>query len=171
MRNGLNLKLDKEASKCYNDTQLFDVERIAGEKNNDSPERTGPTMYQHHPHPGHGCRPEGQLGPSRDAHGGRAHGLRPLDALPQAQPRQPPLAQPGPVCPLGRTWLHAPLQLVASDRLRSAPGRVTKFPPMGQPHRRSPGARPDTRRRDHHRPPGTGLRQWSGHGHRRALPG
>ena len=32
-------------------------------------------------------------------------------------PPQLPLARPGPVCPLGRTWLHAPLQPAVSDWL------------------------------------------------------
>ncbi len=124
----------------------------------------GPTLRQHPPLSGGGRRGKGQLWASRGAHGGRAPGLRALDAAAQAQPPQPPLAQPGPVRPVRRPRLHADLWPAPPDRVRPVSGGSQKFPPMGQPHARPSGARPGPGRGDHHRPPGPGAGQQRGHG-------
>ena len=83
---------------------------------------------RHHPHAVHRCGAEGELGPSRRAHGARAGGLRALAERAPLRPGGADLAQPGPVRALQRARLDAPLLGAPSD------GRATGGP-------RGPGAR------------------------------
>src|SRR5438128_8017100 len=77
--------------------------------------RSRSALHQHHPDPGHGRRPAGQLRPSGDADGHGARGLRAVAAAPALRPERPHLAEPRPVRSLDGPRLHVAL-------LAAAPG-------------------------------------------------
>uniref|UniRef100_A0A0N4ZCV8 LigA n=1 Tax=Parastrongyloides trichosuri TaxID=131310 RepID=A0A0N4ZCV8_PARTI len=110
-------------------------------------------------HPGavHGCGRKGQERPPRhaDGHGRRRH--RPLFEIPEVRRQPPRLGRPRPLHPVGGPRLDADLQPAAPDGLQGRDaGTAGKLPPVGLQDRRPPGIRPHRRRRDHHRPAGSG---------------
>ena len=135
------------------------------------PARTGRTLRQHAALPGRGRRAEGQVRAPRSAPGFGGHGLRTLGSLAQVQPARSPLARPGPLRPLGRTWMCAPVRSASCHGLRLAAGGTREVPPVGKPDAGPSGIRQDSRRRGHHRSPGARPGQRRRHGHRRGGPG
>src|SRR5690554_8103190 len=72
---------------------------------------------QHAPNAGGRCCAKGELRPPWPADGRRADGLRAVDALPEAQPGGPALAEPRSFHPLRRARLDAALRAAVPDRL------------------------------------------------------
>ncbi len=112
---------------------------------------------QQHSVPGDGRGREGQVRPSRHAHGHGRRGDRAVPTLPALRPGTPRLAGPGPLPAVGRPRLDAALRAALPLRLREDDaGAASELPPARQPHGRPSRARARRRHRDHHRPPRPG---------------
>src|SRR5207248_2443988 len=79
--------------------------------------------------------------------GRRGHGLRALVEVPEIRSRRSPLAQPGPVRPLGRPCLDAPLLAPPPLRVRSLDRGYPGVPPVGIQDAGASGVRPHAGRR------------------------
>ena len=75
----------------------------------------------------------------------------------------PRLARPRSLRALGRPRVDAALLDALPHRLRPRARRHPRVPPVGLAHAGPPGVRPHQRRRDHHRPARSGLRQRGRH--------
>ncbi len=128
-------------------------------------------MRELDPHPFHGCRPAGELRPSRDADGARADRVPALHADDAPRPGPSGLARARPLRPLLRPRLDAPVLDAVPVGLRRHARPDQGLPPARVALRGSSGVRPRARRGDDHRPARPGHLDRRRHGAGRAHAG
>ena len=128
-------------------------------------------MRERDPHPLHGCRPAGELGPPGDADGAGADRLPPLHAGDAALARAAGLAGPRPLRALLRARVDAAVLDAPPRRPRRRHRADPALPPDRLALRRASGVRPRPGGRDDHRPARPGHRHFGRDGARRAHAG